>query len=111
MEKEKILEASRKENKKKDFAEIEEENKAVKIAAIAIILLATVYFCLNIFIKGETNYGIYSIIALYNAIVFGYKGIRTKKKISIVNGVIWTLLTIMLTYAYISKIIATSTIM
>ena len=53
MKKEDILDKARKENKKKDFAVIEIENKAVKIAALGMLLLTTVYYCLEIFIQGK----------------------------------------------------------
>lgn len=48
MKKEEILEKARKENKQKDLACIEAENKAVKIAAIAMVFLATIYYALGI---------------------------------------------------------------
>ena len=111
MEKEKILEASRKDNKNKDVAKIENENKAVKFAAIGIVLLSTIYFTMDIFIKGKTNYGFYSIIALYNSIFYGYTAIKTKKKINIINALIWTVLAIMLIIVYIKNIFETSEIM
>ena len=39
--------------------EIEVENKAVKLGALGILLLTTLYYCMEIFIKGQTNYGLY----------------------------------------------------
>ena len=56
MKKEEILEMSRKENKKKDLAVIEIENKAVKIAALSMIIITTIYFCLEIIVQGKINY-------------------------------------------------------
>lgn len=111
MEKEKILEASRNDNQKKDLAEIENENTAVKYSAFAMIVLATVYFCMEIFIKGKTNYALYSIIALYSAVFYGYKAIKDRKKLHIFNCVIWGIVTIILTVLYIKDIFATSTIL
>ena len=111
MNKEEILEASRSENKNKDYAEIEVENKAVKLASLCTLILATVYFCLEIFIKGETNYGWYSIIALYSAIVYGYKGIKSKKKICVVNSVLWGILAIAFICLYVREMYFTSTIL
>ncbi len=97
MKKEEILEMSRKENKKKDLAVIEIENKAVKIAALSMIILTTIYFCLEIIVQGKTNYGWYSIIALYCAIIYGYKGIKTKNKLEIFCMIVWGLIAIPLT--------------
>ena len=111
MNKEEILEASRSENKNKDYAEIEIENKGVKLAALCTLILATVYFCLEIFVKGETNYGWYSIIALYSAIMYGYKGIKCKKKINIVSAVLWGILAVAFICINIKEVFATSTIL
>lgn len=112
MKKEEILEASRNENKNKDLAEMENESKAARIASIGIILLATVYFVMEIFVKGETNYGWYSIIALFNAILYGYKTIKGEKKpIYIINVLLWGFAAITLITLYITKIYQTSNIM
>ena len=111
MKKEEILEKSRKENNKKDLAVIEIENKGVKISALSIIVLATVYYCLEIFIKGETNYAYYSIVALYCAIFYGYKALKIKKGFYIFCSIIWFIVTVLCVYSDIKDIIATSTIL
>ena len=111
MKKEEILEASRKENKQKDFYEIEVENKAVKIAAITMIILTTIYYCLEIFIKGETNHGWYSLIALYCFVLYGYKALKIKSKFYTFCSIIWFLVTVICVYLTIKNIIVTSTIL
>ena len=111
MKKEEILKASREENKKRDLAEIEIENKAVKFAAIGMVILGTIYFCMEIFVKGETNYGWYSIIALYSAILYGYKALKDRKKIHILNSLIWSAVAIICVVQCIQNIFATSTIL
>lgn len=111
MEKEEILKASRNENQKKDLVEIEVENKAGKIAAIGLLILSTVFYVAEIMLKGVTNYGWYAMIALYCAIGFGFKAIKLKKKICIVNAIIWSIVTIICAYSYIQNIIVTSTIL
>ena len=105
MKKEDILKMSREENQNKDFYEIEIENKAVKIGALGILLLTTIYFCLEIFINDNTNYGWYSIISLYCALVYGYKGIKIKKGFSIICSIIWMFTSIMFIYTTISNIL------
>ena len=104
MNKEDVLKASREENNNKDFAEIEYENKAVKIAALGMIFLASIYFLLEIIINGKTNYGWYSIIALFCAVVYGYKGIKLRKKYSIFISIIWLVLTTIYTIMQIKMI-------
>ena len=111
MKKEEILKASQNENKERDLVAIEIEQKSFKLASLSILFLATVYFCLGIFIKGETNYGWYSIIALYSTILYGYKALKTKRPICIVCSIIWAIVTIILVYSYVKAIILTSTIL
>ena len=110
MKKEEILEASRKENKKKDLAVVDGERKAGLLAAISILILATVYYILGIATTGKTNYGWYSIIALYCTIFYGYKGIKFKNKFEIFVAIVWLLGTILTVYSYISDMINSSTI-
>ena len=111
MKKEEILEKARKENKNKDYALIEAENKATKIAGIAIIVLSTVYFISGIMITGKTNYGWYSILAVYCAIVYGLRGIKYHKKLDIFCGVLWTIASILMIFYYFKELISSSTIL
>lgn len=102
MKKEEILEASKKENKNKDMYEMQVEAKAGNIAAIGTILLAFIYFTYEIAIGKGTNYALYSIITIYNVILFGVKAIKIEKnrKINATTSIIWGLLTITLILAY-----------
>ena len=111
MKKEEILEKARKENKQKDLACIEAERKGGVLAAISIVILSSIYYCAGIFITGKSNYGWYSIIALYCTVVYGYKGIKTKNKYEIIVSIIWLLVTIITCYSYFSNLIKTSTIL
>jgi len=105
MKKEEILEMIRKENRNRDLVEVQIENKAVKYGAIGIVILSTIYFCMEIYIQARTNYGWYSIIALYCAIVYGYKGIKTKRKFPIVCSMIWLVCAIGFIYSYIISLL------
>lgn len=111
MKKEEILEKSRKENKDKDYAAIEVENKATKIAALAIVILASIYYISGIVITGNDNKGWYSIIAIFCAILYGYKGIKLHKKFDIVVGIIWLIVSILLIVSYMHSLITGSTIL
>ena len=64
MKKEEILEASKRENKKKDIYEIEVESKGSNYAAIAMLLLALVFFSYEIFSGKGSNPAFYSIITI-----------------------------------------------
>ncbi len=111
MKKEEILSKAREENKQKDFVLIESENTAVKIAAVSILILSTIYYACGIFITGNTNYGWYSIISLYCTVVYGIRGIKTHRKNDIFISIIWLLVTIITTCSYLSNLISSSTIL
>lgn len=111
MKKEEILEKARKENKNKDYALIEAENKASKIAGLSIIILSSIYFVSGILITGKTNYGWYSILAVYCAIVYGLRGIKTHKSLDIFCGVLWTIASIMMIIIYFIELVNSSAIL
>lgn len=91
--------------------EAEAERFGAVIAAVAMAIIAFIYFTLVIVIQGKTNYGWYSMIALYCTIVFGYKGIKLKKKLDVVTAIIWLLMFIMTCIGYIGELINNSTIL
>lgn len=102
MKKDEILELSRKENKKKDAFETEVSAKAATYGCIATTVLATIYFCYEIFIGRGTNPAFYSLVTIANTFIYGYKGIKLKEKrgLYIFNTVVWGLLTVMLIVEY-----------
>lgn len=111
MKKEEVLEKARKENKNKDYVLIEAENKGSKIAGLAALILSSVYFTSDIFIRGNTNYGWYSLIAIYIAILYGYRGIKSHKKLDIFLSIVWGISTVIMVYAYMKSLITSSTIL
>lgn len=106
MKKEEILEASKRENKKKDIYEIEVETKGCKIAALAMLLLVTVYYCYEIFSGKGDNHTLYSLITIYCSILYGYKALKIEKnrKLNAFTSIIWGILTIMLILEYFKVI-------
>ena len=102
MKKEEILEKSRNENKNKDMYAIEVESKACKYAALALIILATIYYCFEIFTGKGSNPAFYSMISLYCSIVYGAKALKIEKhrKLNTTSAIIWGILTIMLIVQY-----------
>ncbi len=105
MKKEEILELSRKENKNKDLAYLEVDNKAYKIAAMAMFVLTAVYFVLEIALKDKINYGLYSLIAIFSAVVYGIRAGYTKNKACIFIAIVWVICTILFTCNYISSLL------
>ena len=106
MKKEEILKKAKEENKNKDYASIEISNKGCSLAALTMILLSFVYFGYEIFTGKGINYGLYSLLAIYNAVLYGYQAVRSKekRKLHIVNAVIWGILTIGFIIAYFKGI-------
>ena len=102
MKKEEILEKSKKENKNKDIYALEVETKAANIAGLAMLILAAIYFTYEILSGKGTNYALYSLIAIYDAIMYGYRAIKIKeyRKLNIFTSIIWSLLTILLVVEY-----------
>ena len=106
MKKEEILEKSRKDNKKKDVYAIQVEAKGANIAGITMLLLAFIYYSYEIFTGKGSNPALYSIITIYNAVLYGYKAIKIKEKrgLWIATSVIWGLLTLILVLSYFKVI-------
>ncbi len=102
MKKEEILEMSRKDNQKKDIYEIEVERKGAVTAAICMLILSTIYYCYEIIIGKGQNYSFYSLIAIYCAVVYGYKAVKLEKrrKLYIFTSIIWALVTIITVIGY-----------
>lgn len=106
MNRDEILEASKRENKNKDVYEIEVERKGASFAAISMVLLAFVFFTYELISGKGTNPALYSIITIYNAVLYGYKAFKIEKnrKLCFFNSVIWSILTIMLILDYFKVI-------
>ena len=102
MKKEEILMKAKEENKNKDYASIAISNKGSTIAGLVMIILAAAYFTYEILTGKGTNYALYSLLAVYNTVLYGYQAIKSKEKrtIHIVTAVIWGVLTIMLVVSY-----------
>ena len=102
MKKEEILEASKKENKKKDIYAVEVEAKGANYAGICMLILAGIYFCYEILSGKGENVALYSIITIYNSVLYGYKAIKIseRRKLSAATSIIWGILTITLILEY-----------
>ena len=91
-----------KETKEKKQELIEIDRKGANIAAICMLVLALIYYTYEIFSGKGSNPALYSIITIYNTVLFGYKAVKTEdnRKINIITSAIWGLLTILLIYFY-----------
>ena len=102
MKKEEILMKAKEENKNKDYASIAVSNKGAYLAGLVMIILCAVYFSYEILTGKGTNYALYSLLAIYNTVLYGYQAIKSKEKrgLHVFIAVIWGLLTISLVVAY-----------
>ena len=102
MKKEEILQKAKEENKNKDYASIAVSNKGAYLAGLVMIILAAIYFTYEILAGKGTNYALYSLLAIYNTVLYGYQAIKSKEKrgLHIVVAVIWGILTVMLVVSY-----------
>ena len=102
MKKEEILQKAKEENKNKDYASIAVSNKGAYLAGLVMILLCAVYFSYEILTGKGTNYALYSLLAIYNTVLYGYQAIKSKEKrgIHTFTAVIWGALTILLVISY-----------
>ncbi|MCR5228748.1 MAG: hypothetical protein K6D03_01320, partial [Solobacterium sp.] len=68
----------------------------------AMLLLAFIYFSYEIFTGKGTNPAFYSMITVFNAVMFGYKAVKIeeRRKLSIFTSAVWSLLTILLVLSY-----------
>ena len=98
MKKEEILKKSRAENKNKDMYEIQVESKGATYAGLTMLILAATNYTYEIITGKGSNPALYSIITVYNTILYGYKAIKIKERrgLSITTSVVWGLLTLML---------------
>ena len=102
MKKEEILERAKVENKNKDYASIAVSNKGAYLAGLVMIILCAIYFTYEILAGKGTNYALYSLLAIYNTVLYGYQAIKSKERrgIHTFTAVIWGVLTILLAISY-----------
>ena len=102
MKKEEILEKAKVENKNKDYASIAVSNRGAYLAGLVMIILCAVYFTYEILTGKGTNYALYSLLAIYNTVLYGYQAIKSKERrgIHIFTAVVWGILTILLAISY-----------
>ena len=108
---EEILAKSRNENKGTDLFEKEIQTKAGIWGACVAAILATIFFTIQIVVGEGTNYGLFAVVFSINAAGYIFKAIRLKKRNDIVFSVIHVILALIFSYAHISGLIASSTIL
>jgi hypothetical protein len=67
-----------------------------------MLILITVYYVFEIVTGKGSNPALYSVIAIFSAVLYGYKAIKVEKRrgLYIFTSVIWTIVTITLILEY-----------
>lgn len=105
MEKDQILEKSRKENKNQDIYEKEILKEGRNIGAATAGILATIFFVIQILTGGGINYGLYAVVFSIPAAAFTVKAFRMKKKHEIFIAAIYIIFVLLLSASHIYNLV------
>lgn len=111
MNREEILEKSRAENKNKDIYEQEVLQRAGTIATLVMAVLAGVFFSVQIFVGGGTNWGFWSLVLSANMAMFWVKYIKLRRKHELVIAIVYTIVVLAMSVVHIYNLIESSTIL
>ena len=111
MTREDILEKSRAENRNQDVYEKEILKTAGNAGAVAAIILASLFFAIQIFMGGGTNYALYAIVFVIWATTFTVKAIRLRRRHEILFATLYWIFVIALSVAHIYQLIVSSAVL
>lgn len=111
MNREEILEKSRAENKNRDVYEQEVLKMANAAAVIVMMSLATVFFAVQIFVGGGTNWGIWAVVFSANMTTFWVKYWKLRRGHELAVAIWGTILVAVMSGFHIHSLIASSTIL
>ena len=97
MEKEKILEMSRKENKDKDIAALEAGTKACKHAIVSGAIFAAILGVWQAIANGEKNLSLLALMMFFNMVMQFSIFFSLKNKANLFAALCWTFATIIYT--------------
>lgn len=111
MTKEEVLEKSREENKKQDIYEKDVIIQGNRCACIASVVLATIFFVIQIFTGGGMNYGLYAIVLSIPMGGFLFKYYKLRKKHELFVTICYAVAVFAMSAAHIYDLISTSNIL
>lgn len=111
MDKEEILAKSREENKGTDEFEKQAVRDGGSVGAIMAVLLATVFFAIQVLLGENLNYGLYAVVFVVPATTFIVKARRLKRKHEMFLAVLFTITTIVFSVMHIWQLVGASTIL
>lgn len=101
MNKEDILARSREENKSKDIYEQEIIRQAQSLASIVMMILATIFFIIQICTGGGLNYGLYALTFCPQTVIFWVKWIKLKQRHELILSLAYTAFVLALSISHI----------
>ena len=110
MNKEEILAKSRAENKNQDAYEKEILKQGQVVSLIVIVIIATVFFIVQIFAGGGINCGIYAIVLSGSMATFWVKWIKLRRRHELAMALLYTAVVIALSLSHIYNLVTVAVI-
>lgn len=105
MNKEEILEKSRKENRNKDIYEEELIKQGSAIVNIVMVILATVFFVIQVFTGGGINYGLYAIVFCHSMVLSWIKWRKLRQRQQFLLSLLYTVSVLLFSIVHIYTLI------
>lgn len=105
MNKEEILEKSRKENRNKDIYEEELIKQGSAIVNIVMVILATVFFVIQVFTGGGINYGLYAIVFCHSMVLSWIKWRKLRQRQQFFLSFLYTVCVLLFSIVHIYTLI------
>ena len=105
MNKEEILEKSRKENRNKDIYEEALIKQGSAIVNIVMVILATVFFVIQVFTGGGINYGLYAIVFCHSMVLSWIKWRKLRQRQQFLLSLLYTVCVLLFSIVHIYTLI------
>ena len=111
MNREEVLAKSREENGNKDIYEQEVLKVASRYAVLAQMILATVFFIIQIIVGKGINWGLYALVYSSSMVTCWVKYIKLRRNHELAVAILYTMLVFVMSGFYIYNLIASSAIL
>lgn len=105
MNKEEILAKSREEHKNKDIYEEELIKQGSTIVNSVMVILATVFFVIQVLTGGGINYGLYAIVFCYSMVLSWMKWTKRRQRQSFLLALLYTVCVLLFSIVHIYTLI------
>lgn len=105
MNKEEILEKSRKENKNQDVYEQEVVKQGNTIVNGVMMILATVFLVIQVFTGGGLNYGLYAIVFCHSMVLSWVKWLKLRQRQQLSPALLYTVCVLLFSISHIYNLI------